>query len=49
MCIREAVKFDGPNLEVRVFRKLIDEGASHFRYISFDGPGETIMNPEAFG
>jgi radical SAM protein with 4Fe4S-binding SPASM domain len=49
MCIREAVKFDGPNLEVRVFRKLIDEGASYFRYISFDGPGETIMNPEAFG
>jgi MoaA/NifB/PqqE/SkfB family radical SAM enzyme len=49
MCIREAVKFDGPKLEVRVFRKLIDEGASYFRYISFDGPGETIMNPEAFG
>lgn len=49
MCIREAVAFKGPNLEVRLFRKLIDEGAAHFRYISFDGPGETIMNPEAFG
>jgi radical SAM protein with 4Fe4S-binding SPASM domain len=49
MCIREAVTFDGPNMEVRLFRKLIDEGASYFRYISLDGPGETIMNPEAFG
>jgi radical SAM protein with 4Fe4S-binding SPASM domain len=49
MCIREAVTFDGPNMEVRLFRKLIDEGASYFRYISLDGPGETVMNPEAFG
>src|SRR5262245_27792240 len=49
MCIREAVKFAGPNMEVRLFRKLIDEGADYFRYISLDGPGETIMNPEAFG
>ena len=49
MCIREAVAFDGPNMEVRLFRKLINEGASYFRYISLDGAGETIMNPEAFG
>ncbi|MBI3939692.1 MAG: radical SAM protein [Acidobacteria bacterium] len=48
MCIREAVTFDGPNMEVRLFRQIIDEGASYFRYISLDGPGETIMNPEAF-
>jgi radical SAM protein with 4Fe4S-binding SPASM domain len=48
MCIREAVKFDGPNLEVRLFRRLIDEGKQYFRYISFDGPGETVMNPDAF-
>src|SRR5437868_233927 len=48
MCIREAVTFDGPNMEVRLFRKIIDEGASYFRYISLDGPGETLMNPEAF-
>ncbi len=48
MCIREAVAFNGPNIEVRLFRKLIDEGASYFRYISLDGPGETIMNPDAF-
>ncbi len=48
MCIREAVTFDGPNIETRLFRKIIDEGASYFRYISLDGPGETIMNPEAF-
>jgi radical SAM protein with 4Fe4S-binding SPASM domain len=48
MCIREAIKFDGPNLNVGLFRRLIDEGTGYFRYISFDGPGETIMNPEAF-
>ena len=48
MCIREAIKFDGPNLEFALFRKLIDEGAGYFRYISFDGPGETVMNPEAW-
>ena len=29
-------------METRLFRKLIDEGASYFRYISLDGPGETI-------
>src|SRR5262245_39445193 len=34
MCIREAVAFNGPNIEVRLFRKLIDEGARYFRYIS---------------
>ena len=49
MCIREAITFDGPNMDVRLFRKLIEEGTGYFRYISFDGPGETIMNPEAFG
>jgi len=48
MCIREAVTFDGPDMEVRLFQKIIDEGAPYFRYISLDGPGETIMNPEAF-
>jgi radical SAM protein with 4Fe4S-binding SPASM domain len=48
MCIREAVTFDGPNIEVRLFRKIIDEGAAYFRYISMDGPGETVMNPDAF-
>jgi len=48
MCIREAVKFDGPNIDLGLFRRLIDEGAGYFRYMSFDGPGETIMNPDAF-
>jgi len=48
MCIREAVAFNGPDMEVGLFRKIIDEGAGYFRYISLDGPGETVMNPEAF-
>ncbi len=47
MCIREAVTFDGPDMEVGLFKKIIDEGSSYFRYISLDGPGETVMNPGA--
>ena len=49
MCIREAMPFDGPDMGVDLFRKIIDEGAPYFRYISLDGPGETVMNPEAMG
>lgn len=47
MCIREARAFAGPEMEVGLFHKIIDEGATYFRYLSLDGPGETIMNPEA--
>ncbi len=47
MCIREAVAFDGPDMEIGLFKKIIDEGAPYFRYISLDGPGETVMNPQA--
>jgi radical SAM protein with 4Fe4S-binding SPASM domain len=47
MCIREAMTFGGPDMEFGLFQKIIDEGASYFRYLSLDGPGETVMNPEA--
>ena len=47
MCIREAVAFNGPDMEIHLFQKIIDEGTPYFRYISLDGPGETVMNPEA--
>ena len=36
MCIREAVTFDGPNMEVRLFRKLIDEGLQDGSFASVD-------------
>ena len=48
MCIRAVRTFDGPNMEFSLFRKIVDEGRNFLRYISMDGPGETIMNPEAF-
>lgn len=48
MCIRAQKAFDGPDMEMDLFKKIIDEGAVHLRYLSFDGPGETILNPEAF-
>jgi len=48
MCIRAVRPFDASAMEFALFRKIIDEGVPHLRYISFDGPGETIMNPDAF-
>jgi radical SAM protein with 4Fe4S-binding SPASM domain len=47
MCIRATRPFDASAMDFPLFRKIIDEGAPYLRYISFDGPGETIMNPEA--
>ena len=48
MCIRAIRKFDGPNMDESLFRKIIDEGVPYLRYISLDGPGETTINPDAF-
>jgi radical SAM protein with 4Fe4S-binding SPASM domain len=48
MCIRAVRKFDGPDIEFDLFKKIIDEGEGYLRYISLDGPGETTMNPDAF-
>jgi MoaA/NifB/PqqE/SkfB family radical SAM enzyme len=35
-------------MEYDFFRRILDEWAPYLRYLSFDGPGETIMNPETF-
>jgi MoaA/NifB/PqqE/SkfB family radical SAM enzyme len=48
MCIRAVRKFDGSNMDESLFRKIVDDGDPYLRYISLDGPGETLMNPEAF-
>jgi radical SAM protein with 4Fe4S-binding SPASM domain len=48
MRLRRVMPFSGPNMEFSLFKKIIDEWAPFLRYLSFDGPGETIMNPEAF-
>ena len=48
MCLRAVMPFDGPDLEMALFRKIIDEGAPWFRYVCLDGPGETTLHPEVF-
>ena len=35
-------------MDFELFRKIVDGTYPFLRYISFDGPGETTMNPEAF-
>ncbi len=48
MCIRAVRTFGHPDMSFDLFRKIIDEWAPYLRYLSMDGLGETIMNPEAF-
>jgi radical SAM protein with 4Fe4S-binding SPASM domain len=48
MCIRAKRAFTGPDMAFDLFKAIIDEWTPDLRYLSMDGPGETIMNPEAF-
>jgi len=48
MCIRTTRSFAGPDLEFGLFEKIVDEWIPHLRYISMDGPGETLLNAAAF-
>jgi radical SAM protein with 4Fe4S-binding SPASM domain len=48
MCLRAVRSFDGPNMSFDLFKKIVDEWTPYLRYLSLDGVGETIMNPEAF-
>lgn len=48
MCLRAVKSFDGPNMSLDLFKKIVDEWTPYLRYLSLDGLGETIMNPEAF-
>jgi MoaA/NifB/PqqE/SkfB family radical SAM enzyme len=48
MCLRAVRTFDGANMEVDLFKRIIDDSFPYLRYLSLDGPGETTMNPEAF-
>ena len=46
MCLRSVMEFPGPELGFDFFRTVIDQGAPFFRYISLDGPGEPMLNPD---
>jgi radical SAM protein with 4Fe4S-binding SPASM domain len=48
MCLRTVRSFDGPNMNFDLFKKIVDEWTPYLRFLSMDGLGETIMNPEAF-
>lgn len=48
MCIRATKTFTSPNMDIDLFRKIVDEWTPSLRFISLDGPGETTMNPDAF-
>ncbi len=48
MCLRAIRTFDGPNMEFDLFKKIVDGSSPYLQYLSFDGPGETTMNPDAF-
>ena len=49
MCLRAVRTFDAPNMESDLFKRIIDCSSPYLRYLSLDGPGETTMNPTAFG
>ncbi len=48
MCIRAVRKFEGPDMDFGLFRKIIDTSSPFLQYLSFDGPGETTLYPRAF-
>jgi MoaA/NifB/PqqE/SkfB family radical SAM enzyme len=48
MCIRTTRNFTGPDMEIDLFRKIIDSWVPSLRFLSMDGPGETVINPGAF-
>jgi pyruvate-formate lyase-activating enzyme len=48
MCLRKIRNFSGPDMEFSLFKKIIDKWLPYLRYLSLDGPGETIMYPDVF-
>ncbi len=46
MCLRSVMEFPGQELGFDFFRTVIDQGAPFLRYISLDGPGEPMLNPD---
>ncbi|RPI27237.1 MAG: radical SAM protein [Acidobacteria bacterium] len=46
MCLRAVRGFPGTQADFGTFRTVIDQGARFFRYVSLDGPGEPLLNPD---
>src|SRR5512146_2483676 len=48
MCMRETVYFPPRNMDISVFRKIIDEGRDSLEFAVPYGAGEPLLNPEIF-
>ncbi len=46
MCLRSVRRFPGRPTDFEAFRSVLDQGARSFRYVSLDGPGEPLLNPD---
>jgi len=48
MCMRETVYFPPRNMDIAVFRKIIEEGRDSLEFAVPYGAGEPLLNPEIF-
>ncbi len=48
MCLRQRIYFPPRNMEISVFRKIIDEGKDFLEFAVPYGVGEPLLNPEIF-
>jgi radical SAM protein with 4Fe4S-binding SPASM domain len=48
MCMREKVYFPPRNMDLSIFRKIIDEGRDFLEFAVPYGAGEPLLNPEIF-
>ena len=48
MCLRQRIYFPPRNMELSVFRKIIDEGKDSLEFAVPYGVGEPLLNPEIF-
>jgi MoaA/NifB/PqqE/SkfB family radical SAM enzyme len=48
MCLRQRIYFPPRNMEISLFRKIIDEGKDFLEFAVPYGVGEPLQNPEIF-
>ncbi len=48
MCPRAITEFANQDIEIGLFRKIVDEGAPFFEFVIPQGGGEPLLNPQIF-
>jgi radical SAM protein with 4Fe4S-binding SPASM domain len=48
MCMREKIYFPPRNMDISIFRKIIDEGKDYLEFAVPYGAGEPLLNPQIF-